>query len=184
MNGPVTPRRDILRDWTRTTGHSREQHPPRTDENIPPPPPEKKKTIRPTPTPVVPLATQVLKQNLARKQEESQKNSQSTTTMTKEQVEGQPSKTPRLVSPRKSLMHSRHAKGAVEDRKRKHEDERAQAQKSEQKTKSQAGWTEVQRKRGPRGPSTKIDDSRGYTLVCDTPMERYESWRPTGSCEK
>ncbi|KAF8536370.1 hypothetical protein BDD12DRAFT_934665 [Trichophaea hybrida] len=26
-----------------------------------PPPPEKKKTIRPTPTPVVPLATQVLK---------------------------------------------------------------------------------------------------------------------------
>ncbi|KAF8539952.1 hypothetical protein BDD12DRAFT_881328 [Trichophaea hybrida] len=146
---------------------------------------------------LVPLATQVLKRNLARKQEESRKKAEPT--MTKGQVEGRPSKTPRLVSPPKSLMHSKHATGAVEDRKRKREDGRAQAPKSEErkmsndgrapalkseeKKKSETGWTEVKRRRRPRGPGTKIEDSRGYTLVWDTPTGRYESWRPKGSHE-
>jgi hypothetical protein len=96
-------------------------------------------------------------------------------------------------------MHSKHAR-AVEDRKRKREDGRArapkseekqksedgraQAPKSEEKKKSEARWTEVNRKRRPRGPGTKIDDSRGYTLVWDTPTGRYESWRPKGSHER
>ncbi|KAF8543180.1 hypothetical protein BDD12DRAFT_907459 [Trichophaea hybrida] len=150
----------------------------------PPPPPEKEKTIRPSPTPVVPLATQVLKRNLARKTEEIRKRANQPTQM-KEQVEGRPSKTPRLVSPPESLMHSKHARGVVEDRKRKREDGRGQTQKSEERKKSESGWTEVKKKkRGPRGPSTKIDDSRGYTLVWDTPTGRYESWRPKGSHER
>ncbi|KAF8537785.1 hypothetical protein BDD12DRAFT_845235 [Trichophaea hybrida] len=59
--------------------------------------------------------------------------------MTKGQVEGRPSKTPRLVSPPKSLMHSKHVMGAVEDRKRKREDGRAQAPKSEERKKSKDG---------------------------------------------
>jgi hypothetical protein len=52
-----------------------------------PPPPEMEKTIRPTPTPVVPLATQVLKRNLARKNEQIRKRANQPI-QTKEQVEG------------------------------------------------------------------------------------------------
>ncbi|KAF8540804.1 hypothetical protein BDD12DRAFT_879807 [Trichophaea hybrida] len=138
-----------------------------------PPPPETKKMIRPTPTPVVPLAMQVLKRNLARKVEESQKKARPTNT------QGQ------------------YATGAVEDSKRKREDGRArapkseekpksengraQAPKSEEKKKSEAGWTKVNRKQRPRGRVMKIEDGRGYTLVWDTPTGRYDSWRPKGS---
>ncbi|KAF8541998.1 hypothetical protein BDD12DRAFT_442170 [Trichophaea hybrida] len=145
---------------------------------VAPTPPEKKKMIRPTPTPVVPLATQVLKRNLAKRKEESRREAE--TDSEQEHVEGRPSKAPRIVSPPKSLMYSKHAvgAGAVEQ---KREDGRAQARKSEEKKKSETGWTEVKRKRGPRGPgtkATKIEDGRGYTLVWDTPTGRYESWRP------
>ncbi|KAF8534195.1 hypothetical protein BDD12DRAFT_896757 [Trichophaea hybrida] len=125
-----------------------------------PPPPEKKKMIRPIPTLVIPLATQVLKRNLARKQEESRKKAE--LTMMKGQVEGRPSKTPRLVSPLK-------AQASKSEERKKSNDGRAQALKFEEKKKSETGWTEVKRKRRPRGPGTKIEDSRGYTLVWDTP---------------
>ncbi|KAF8538189.1 hypothetical protein BDD12DRAFT_843674, partial [Trichophaea hybrida] len=77
---------------------------------VAPTPPERKKTIRPTPTPVVPLVTQVLKRNLAKRKEESR--SEAATTNEQERVEGRPSKAPRIVSPPKSLMHSEHAVGA------------------------------------------------------------------------
>ncbi|KAF8537821.1 hypothetical protein BDD12DRAFT_911208 [Trichophaea hybrida] len=138
---------------------------------VAPTPPEKKKMIRPTPT-------QVLKRNLAKRKEESRREAE--TDSEQEHVEGRPSKAPRIVSPPKSLMYSKHAvgAGAVEQ---KREDGRAQARKSEEKKKSETGWTEVKRKRGPRGPgtkATKIEDGRGYTLVWDTPTGRYESWRP------
>jgi hypothetical protein len=69
----------------------------------------------------------------------------------------------------------------VEDRKRKREDGRAQARKSEEKKKSETGETEVKRKHRLRGPSTKatkIEDGRGHTMVWDTPTGRYESWHP------
>jgi hypothetical protein len=129
---------------------------------------------------MVPLATKVLKGNLAKRKEVSRSEAEMDIDDNQpERVVGRPSKAPRIISPPKSLMHSRHGELAVKVRsEHREEDGRAQARKLELLKMSKSGWTEVKRKepRGAGAKATKIEDGRGCTLVWDTPTRRYEIW--------